>query len=159
MSRISTCLWFEKEAEAAARLYTSVVPNSRVTRIGRAPANYPGGAEGDVLTVDFELDGVGFMGLNGGKQESYGNAASIMVACDTQAEIDRLWQALVADGGQEIQCGWLRDRWGVPWQVFPRRMTEVIAGPDRAAARRVFEAMTPMVKIDLAAIERAAAGR
>ena len=158
MSRISTCLWFEKDAEAAARLYTSVVPGSRITRVGRAPSAYPGGAEGDVLTVEFELDGVGFMGLNGGVQENYGNAASVMVACDSQEEIDRVWTALTAEGGQEIQCGWLRDRWGVPWQVFPRRMTEVIAGSDRDAARRVFESMMTMVKIDLAAIERAAAG-
>ena len=158
MSHVSTCLWFAKEAEAAARLYTSVVPNSRITRVGRAPSQYPGGAEGDVLTVEFELDGARFMGLNGGRQEAYGNAASVMVACETQEEIDRLWTALTADGGSEIQCGWLRDRWGVPWQVFPRRMTEIIAGPDAAAAKRVFEAMMPMVKIDLAAIERAAAG-
>ena len=158
MSRISTCLWFASEGEQAAQFYTSLVPNSRIVRVGRAPSDYPGGAEGSVITVEFELDGVGFMALNGGVAETYGNAASIMVACDTQEEIDRLWTALTTDGGSEIQCGWLRDRWGVPWQVFPRRMTDFIAGPDRDAARRVFEAMMPMVKIDLAAIERAAAG-
>ncbi len=158
MTKVATCLWFDKDAEEAIHLYTSLVPNSRVTRVGHAPSDYPSGAEGEVLTVEFELDGVPFMGLNGGGRQDYGNAASIMVACESQAEIDRLWSALTADGGAEIQCGWLRDRWGVPWQIFPRVLTDIIAGPDREAARRAFEAMMPMVKIDIAAIERAAAG-
>ena len=158
MSQVGTCLWFAKDAEPAARLYTAVIPNSRITRVGRAPSAYPGGEEGDVLTVEFELDGQRFMGLNGGSTETYGNAASVTVACETQEEIDRIWAALTADGGKEVQCGWLHDRWGVPWQVFPRRLVELNTGPDREAARRVFQAMMSMVKIDLAAIERAAAG-
>ena len=158
MPSTGVCLWFAREAEEAARLYTSTIPNSRITRIAKAPSDYPGGKAGDVLTVEFELGGATFMGLNGGSQESYGNAASITVACDTQEEIDRIWAALTGEGGQEIQCGWLRDRWGVPWQVFPKRLVELNASPDPDVAKRVFQAMMTMVKIDLAAIERAAAG-
>ncbi len=156
MSRITTCLWFEKDGEAAARRYTSLVPNSRVTRVARAPADYPGGEAGDVLTVEFELDGAAFLALNGGSKADYGTAASVVVLCDDQAEIDRLWEALLAGGGSELACGWLRDGWGVPWQITPRRLMELNASPDPVVAKAVFEAMMTMVKIDLAAIERAA---
>ncbi len=157
MSRITTCLWFEKDGEAAARRYTSLVPNSRVTRLARAPSDYPGGEAGDVLTVEVELDGAAFLALNGGTKADYGTVASVVVLCDDQAEIDRLWDGLLADGGSELACGWVRDRWGVPWQVTPRRLMELNASADPAVAKAVFESMMTMVKIDLAAIERAAA--
>lgn len=158
MSKITTCLWYDSDAEAAARLYTSLVPNSAITRITHSPGEYPGGKEGDVLTVEFTLDGAQFLGLNGHSKQEYGFAASIVVACNDQEEVDHLWAALTAAGGRESQCGWLYDRYGVPWQVTPRRLTELVSGPDREAARRAFEAMMPMTKIDIAAIEAAAAG-
>lgn len=156
MSKISTCLWYDSDAEEAAQLYTSLVANSAVHRITRAPADFPNGKAGDVLMVEFSLDGTRFLGLNGHSKQDYGFAASIIVQCDDQAEVDRLWEALTCNGGQESQCGWLRDRFGVPWQITPRRLTEVMSGPDREAAARAFEAMMPMKKIDIATIEAAA---
>ena len=157
MSKVTTCLWFDKDAEAAARFYTSLVPNSAVTHVQPSPVDYPGGKAGDVITVTFTLDGQQYMGLNGHTQETYGNAASIMVSCETQEEIDRLWDAL-KEGGKTLACGWLNDRWGVPWQIFPRRHMEIMTGPDQAAAKRAMEAMMTMVKFDLAKIEEAAKG-
>ncbi|MBI3923941.1 MAG: VOC family protein [Armatimonadetes bacterium] len=158
MSKITTCLWYDSDAEEAARLYTSLVPNSAITRVSRAPSDFPNGKAGDVLMVEFTLDGAQFLGLNGHSKQEFGLAASIIVACDDQAEVDRLWAALTADGGRESQCGWLYDRFGVPWQITPRRLTELVSGPDREASRRAFEAMMPMKKIDIATIEAAAAG-
>lgn len=156
MSKVTTCLWFASEAHEAAKLYTSLVPNSAIEGVHGAPADNPGTAEGAVLTVSFILDGQRFMGLNGGRPEAYGNAASIMVACDTQGEIDRLWDALLQGGGKTLACGWLNDRWGVPWQIYPRRLLELTQGEDKAAAQRVFTAMMGMVKLDLAGLEDAA---
>ncbi|MGY2046842.1 VOC family protein [Methylobacterium sp. JK268] len=157
MATVSTCLWFEREAEAAVRLYVSLVPDSGITHVQRAPGPWPGGEPGDVILVAFTLGGQRFQALNGGRPAEYGFAASISVACADQGEVDRLWEALTADGGSEIMCGWLRDRWGVPWQVFPARLPQLLADPDPAVAARVFTAMQDMVRIDLSALERAAA--
>jgi predicted 3-demethylubiquinone-9 3-methyltransferase (glyoxalase superfamily) len=158
MSKVSTCLWFGKDAEAAVRFYVSLVPGSSVGKIQRSPASWPGGEAGDVILVTFTLGGQSFQALNGGSPASYGTAASISVACSDQAEVDRLWTALTADGGAEIMCGWLRDRWGVPWQIVPEVLPRLLADPDPAVSERVFTAMTKMVKLDVAALERAAAG-
>ncbi|MBV8613137.1 MAG: VOC family protein [Acetobacteraceae bacterium] len=158
MSKVSTCLWFEKDAEAAVRFYVSLVPGSSLEHIQRSPGTWPGGAAGDVILVAFTLGGQSFQALNGGTTASYGIAASISVKCADQAEVDRLWTALVADGGSEIMCGWLRDRWGVPWQIVPEILPRLLDHPDPSVSGRVFAAMTKMVKLDVATLERAAAG-
>ncbi len=158
MPKLSTCLWFGNDAEAAVRFYVSLVPGSGIDHVLRSPGKWPGGEAGDVILVAFTLGGQSFQALNGGASASYGTAASISVACADQAEVDRLWAALTADGGAEIQCGWLRDRWGVPWQIVPELLPRLLADPDPAVAGRVFAAMTEMVKLDIAALERAAAG-
>ena len=158
MAGVSTCLWFGREAEAAVRFYVSVVPDSAIGRMQRAPEAWPGGAAGDVILIDFRLGGQSFQALNGGTPAEYGTAASISVACADQAEVDRLWAALTADGGTEIMCGWLRDRWGIPWQIVPEVLPRLLADPDPDVAARAFAAMRTMVKLDAAAIERAAAG-
>jgi predicted 3-demethylubiquinone-9 3-methyltransferase (glyoxalase superfamily) len=158
MSNVSTCLWFGKDVEAAVRLYVSLVPNSSIAHIQRSPAPWPGGDAGDVIMISFTLGGQNFQALNGGAAADYGTAASISVECDDQAEVDRLWSALAGDGGSEIMCGWLRDKWGVPWQIVPAMLPRLLADPDPAVAGRVFTAMTQMVKLDIATLERAAAG-
>lgn len=158
MPKVSTCLWFGKDIEAAVGLYVSLVPDSRIDHVQRSPGPWPGGEAGDALLVAFTLGGQGFQALNGGGQADYGMAASISVACADQDEVDRLWAALIADGGSEIMCGWLRDRWGVPWQIVPTILPRLLADPDPAVARRVFSAMQDMIKLDIAALERAAAG-
>ena len=158
MSRVSTCLWFERDAQAAVRRYVDLVPGSRLDHIQRAPAPWPGGAEGDVLLITFMLGGHSFQALNGGQKADYSFAASISIVCADHTEVDRLWAALVADGGAEIQCGWLRDRWGVPWQIVPEALPRLLADPDPAVAARAFAAMQDMVKLDVAALERAARG-
>jgi predicted 3-demethylubiquinone-9 3-methyltransferase (glyoxalase superfamily) len=156
MARVATCLWFEKDGEAAARFYVSLLPNSTVDHVQRSPGPWPAGAAEDVILIDFTLNGQRYQALNGGSSADYGTAASISVECQTQAEVDRLWTALTADGGQEIMCGWLRDRWGVPWQIVPAVLPRLLADPDPAVAARAFAAMQTMVKLDAAAIERAA---
>ena len=158
MAKVSTCLWFDRDAEAAVRFYVSLVPESRIEHVERAPAPWPGGDKGDVILVAFTLGGQSFHALNGGSPANYATAASISVDCETQAEVDRLWAALTADGGSEILCGWLRDKWGVPWQIVPQNLPRLLADPDPAVAARAFDAMTKMVKLDMAALERAAAG-
>jgi predicted 3-demethylubiquinone-9 3-methyltransferase (glyoxalase superfamily) len=158
MASVSTCLWFGQDAEAAVRFYVSLVPESSLDGIQRSPGAWPGGAAGDVIMLMFTLGGQRFQALNGGKPANYGTAASISVMCSDQAEVDRLWTALTADGGAEIMCGWLRDKWGVPWQIVPDALPRLLAGADPLAAARVFAAMTKMVKLDVAALERAAAG-
>jgi predicted 3-demethylubiquinone-9 3-methyltransferase (glyoxalase superfamily) len=130
MSKVSTCLWFGNDAETAVRFYVSLVPGSSLTHIQRSPGNWPGGVAGDVILVTFTLGGQSFQALNGGAPASYGTAASISVQCADQAEVDRLWTALTADGGAEIQCGWLRDKWGVPWQIVPDILPRLLADPD-----------------------------
>ena len=130
MSKVSTCLWFGKDAEAAVRLYVSLVPGSGVTHIQRSPGDWPGGVAGEVILVTFTLGDQSFQALNGGAPADYGTAASISVECDDQAEVDRLWTALTADGGSEIMCGWLRDKWGIPWQIVPRILPRLLADAD-----------------------------
>jgi predicted 3-demethylubiquinone-9 3-methyltransferase (glyoxalase superfamily) len=158
MSNVSTCLWFGKDAEAAVRFYVSLVPGSSINHIQRSPGSWPGGEAGDVILLNFTLGGQKFQALNGGDPADYNNAASISVECADQTEVDRLWSALTADGGAEIMCGWLRDKWGVPWQIVPQIMPRLLADPDPAVASRAFTAMTKMIKLDIAALERAAAG-
>ena len=158
MSKVSTCLWFGKDAETAVRFYVSVVPGSSIDNVQRSPGTWPGGQAGDVILVTFTLGGQSFQALNGGAPASYGTAASISVECSDQAEVDRLWAALTGDGGSEIQCGWLRDRWGVPWQIVPKILPRLLADPDPAVSGRVFVAMTKMIKLDIAGLDRAAAG-
>jgi predicted 3-demethylubiquinone-9 3-methyltransferase (glyoxalase superfamily) len=155
MSTASTCLWFGKDAEAAVRFYVSLVPDSRVTHVQHAPAAWPGGDAGEVILLTFTLGGQSFQALNGGLPANYGTAASISIACADQAEVDRLWAALTAEGGQELMCGWLRDRWGVPWQIVPTILPRLLADPDPNVAARAFDAMTKMIKLDVAALERA----
>jgi predicted 3-demethylubiquinone-9 3-methyltransferase (glyoxalase superfamily) len=155
---VKTCLWFERDAEHAVRRYVELVPNSRIADVRRSPSPWSGGQAGDVIVVDFALGGQAFMALNGGTRVEYGTAASISVECTHQKEVDRLWGALTADGGLETRCGWLCDRWGVPWQIVPAALRRLLSHADRAVAARVFTAMQAMVKIDVAALERAAKG-
>jgi predicted 3-demethylubiquinone-9 3-methyltransferase (glyoxalase superfamily) len=158
MAKVKTCLWFRNDAEAAVRFYVSLLPGSQIEHVLHSPGPWPGGEPGAVILVDFTLGGTSFQALNGGTQADYGTAASISVECADQTEIDRLWAALTADGGSEIMCGWLRDRWGVPWQIFPEVLPRLLADRDPSVAARAFEAMQSMVKLDVAALERAAKG-
>ena len=156
--KVSTCLWFDTQAEEAARFYVSLFENSRITGLSR----YGKGArmpEGTPLVVSFELAGTAFMALNGGPIFPHTEAASLTVQCDSQAEIDRLWSALVADGGKEVQCGWLKDRYGLSWQIVPSRIHDMMQGSDQARTDRVMAAIMTMVKLDLAKIEAAYEGR
>ena len=157
-SKNTICLWYENAALEAAQFYARTFPDSRVGAIFRAPSDYPSGKEGDVLTVEFTVMGIPCLGLNGGPAFKQTEAFSFQVATDDQAETDRLWNAIVDNGGQESACGWCKDKWGVSWQITPRVLTAGIADPDRAAAKRVFQAMMTMRKIDVAAIEAARRG-
>jgi predicted 3-demethylubiquinone-9 3-methyltransferase (glyoxalase superfamily) len=157
MEKITPCLWFDGTAEEAAHFYVSLLPDSRIDEITRAPTDYPSGKAGDVLTVLFTLGGRQFLGLNGGSYFTFNEAVSFQIHCDDQAEVDRLTNALSAVPDAE-QCGWIKDRWGLSWQIVPRRLTELISSPDTAKAKRVMEAMMEMKRIDIAAIEAAAAG-
>jgi len=152
------CLWYDGAAEEAARFYARTFPDSAVGAILRAPADYPSGKQGDVLVVEFTVIGIACMGLNGGPGITHNEAFSFQVATDDQAETDRLWDAIVGNGGRESACGWCKDKWGLSWQITPRVLTAALADPDRAAARRAFEAMMKMGKIDIAAIEAARRG-
>ncbi|GAA1427104.1 VOC family protein [Microlunatus lacustris] len=156
MPAIIPCLWFDGQAEEAARFYVSVFPNSRVLSVNPAPEGTPGVGPGDTLIVEFELDGARFTGLNGGPQFHFDEAVSFQIDTADQAETDRYWDALVADGGEESVCGWLRDRYGLSWQVVPHRLTELTTDPDPARASRAIKAMLEMRRIDIAAIEAAA---
>jgi predicted 3-demethylubiquinone-9 3-methyltransferase (glyoxalase superfamily) len=152
------CLWYDGTALEAAEFYAATFPDSSVNGVHRAPGDYPAGKEGDVLTVDFTVCGIPCMGLNGGPMVKHGEAFSFQIATDDQAETDRLWDAIVGNGGQESECGWCKDKWGLSWQITPRALTDAFTGPDRAAAKRVFEAMMTMRKIDVARIEAARRG-
>ena len=156
MSKIAPCLWFDGNAEEAANLYVSLLPDSRIDKVMRSPADTPSGPEGSVLTVEFTLAGQKFIGLNGGPEFRFNEAVSFTIDCADQAEVDRLWQELSADESAEI-CGWLKDRFGLSWQIIPRALPELLGDPDPAKARRVMQAMLKMKKIDVAALERAAA--
>ncbi|MBI6899410.1 VOC family protein [Pseudomonas putida] len=154
----SICLWYDNDAEDAANFYASTFPDSRVTAVHKAPADYPSGKTGDVITVEFTVLGIPCIGLNGGKAFSHSEAFSFQVATDSQEETDRYWDAIVANGGSESVCGWCKDRWGLSWQISPRVLTQAVASPDRALAKRAFEAMLQMGKIDIATIEKAIKG-
>ena len=157
MSKNTICLWYDKDAEAAARFYTAIFPDSAVGAVHHAPSDYPGGKEGDVLTVEFTVLGIPCVGLNGGPVFKHNEAFSIQIATEDQAETDRYWNAIVGNGGQENQCGWCKDKWGISWQITPRVLTDALAaGGDEA--KRAFAAMMDMKKIDLAAIEAARRG-
>ena len=157
-SKNTVCLWYEKDALAAAEFYAATFPDSRVDAVHRAPSDYPSGKEGDVITVAFTVMGIPCIGLNGGTAFKPSEAFSFQVATEDQAETDRLWNAIVGNGGKASECGWCKDKWGVSWQITPRVLIEGYTSPDRAAAKRVFEAMMTMGKIDVAAIERARRG-
>ena len=152
------CLWYDRDAEAAARFYAKTFPNSSVGAVNRAPGDFPSGKKGDVLTVDFNVMGVPCLGLNGGPEFKHNEAFSFQVATADQAETDRYWNAIVGNGGQESACGWCKDKWGVSWQITPQALTNAVTGPDPAAAKRAFDAMMEMRKIDIATIEAARKG-
>ena len=158
-SKNTICLWYDGDALAAANFYAETFPDSAVTAVFRAPGDYPEGKQGNVLTVEFTVAGIPCLGLNGGPQIKHSEAFSFQIATDDQAETDRLWNAVVGNGGQESACGWCKDRWGLSWQITPRALMAAISDPDRAAAKRAFEAMMTMGKIDIAAIEVARQGR
>jgi predicted 3-demethylubiquinone-9 3-methyltransferase (glyoxalase superfamily) len=157
MPKPYACLWFNGEAEEAAEFYTGIFPNSRIDKVGRATADYPSGKKGDLLTVDFTLDGQRFQGLNGGPDFTFNEAVSFVIDCEDQAEIDRYWDALTAGGGEPGPCGWLKDRFGVSWQVVPQRLYEMLDGPPDAA-ERAFAAMLQMGKLEVAELEEAYEG-
>ena len=152
------CLWYDKDALEAATFYADTFPDSAVTKVTRAPGDYPSGKQGDVLTVEFTVLGIPCIGLNGGPTFKHSEAFSFQVATDDQAETDRYWNAIVGNGGQESECGWCKDKWGLSWQITPRVLTEAFNSPDRAVAKRAFDAMMTMRKIDVAAIEAAVRG-
>src|SRR5688572_12026879 len=151
------CLWFDKDAHEAARFYAATFPDSEVTAVRKAPGDYPGGKKGDVLTVEFTVLGIPCLGLNGGPEFKHSEAFSFQIATDNQEETDRYWNAIVGNGGKESQCGWCKDRWGLSWQITPRVLTDALAAGG-AEAKRAFDAMMPMKKIDIATIEAARRG-
>ena len=155
MDKFSTWLWFDGTAEEAAKLYTSLFPDSRIVRIDRAASDTPGNKEGDVITVEFELGGRSFGGLNGGPTFKFNEAISIQVDCEDQAEVDKYWDALTADGGEESMCGWLKDKYGLSWQIVPKQLTQLLRSSDPDAARRTMEAMLTMQRLDVAALQAA----
>jgi predicted 3-demethylubiquinone-9 3-methyltransferase (glyoxalase superfamily) len=157
MPKNTICIWYDKDAEAAARFYTATFPDSTMGSVHRAPGDYPSGKKGDTLTVEFTVAGVPCIGLNGGPAFKHTEAFSFQILTEDQAETDRYWNAIVGNGGQESQCGWCKDKWGVSWQITPRVLTDALAaGGDQA--KRAFEAMMPMKKIDVATIEKARRG-
>jgi 2-polyprenyl-6-hydroxyphenyl methylase/3-demethylubiquinone-9 3-methyltransferase len=158
IAKNTICLWYDKDAEAAARFYAGTFPDSSVKAVHRAPSDYPSGKAGDVLTVEFTVAGVACLGLNGGPAFKHNEAFSFQIATDDQQETDRYWNAIVGNGGQESACGWCKDKWGLSWQITPIALTQAITDPDPAAAKRAFDAMMKMIKIDIAAIEAARRG-
>ncbi|MBD9435958.1 VOC family protein [Pseudoxanthomonas sp. PXM03] len=152
------CLWYDTDALDAATFYASIFPDSEVKAVHHAPADFPSGKEGDVLTVEFTVLGIPCVGLNGGKAFKQTEAFSFQIATDDQEETDRLWNAIVGNGGQESACGWCKDKWGLNWQITPRVLTEAFTSPDKGVAKRAFEAMMEMRKIDIAKIEAAIRG-
>jgi predicted 3-demethylubiquinone-9 3-methyltransferase (glyoxalase superfamily) len=157
MSKITPCLWYDHDGEEAADFYVTLLPDSRIDKVVRSPTDTPSGPAGQVLIVQFTLAGQPYVALNGGPQFKHSEAVSFMIMTDDQDETDRLWDAIVGNGGEESVCGWCKDKWGVSWQITPRRLLALTAGDDPARAKRAMEAMMEMRKIDIAAIERAAA--
>jgi predicted 3-demethylubiquinone-9 3-methyltransferase (glyoxalase superfamily) len=158
MPKVTPFLWYDGAAEEAARFYTSLLPNSSIDDVFRLPADTPSGPAGTVLTVSFTLAGSNFTALNGGPQFKFTEAVSFQISTEDQEETDRLWNALIADGGSEGRCGWLKDRWGLSWQIIPKRLGQLLSDPDPGRSRRATEAMLTMKKIDIAALESAANG-
>jgi len=152
------CLWYDDDAENAARFYAETFPDSSLDAVHRAPGDYPSGKEGDVLTVEFTVLGIACLGLNGGPAFKHSEAFSFQVATEDQEETDRYWNAIIGNGGQESECGWCKDKWGISWQITPIALTKAYTSPDRAAAKRAFDAMMTMRKIDISAIEAAFRG-
>ena len=159
MSKITPCLWFDGEAEEAAKFYVSLLPDSRIVRVQKNLVDGPAGKAGTVLVVQFTLAGQEYMALNGGTRFEYTHAISFKIDCDDQAEVDRLWDALSSNGGSVERCGWLKDRFGVSWQIVPAVLPELLVGPDRAGAQRAMQAMMQMVKLDIAGLKKAYEGR
>ncbi len=159
IAKNTICLWYDHGAEEAARFYARTFPDSSVGAVRRAPGDYPSGKEGNVLTVEFTVLGIPCLGLNGGPAFKHSEAFSFQVATKDQEETDRYWNAIVGNGGQESECGWCKDQWGISWQITPHALTKAYTSPDRAAAKRAFDAMMTMRKIDVAAIEAAFRGR
>ena len=158
MDKIIPCLWYNHDAEEAANFYVTLLPDSEIQNVVRSPADTPSNKAGDVLVVEFTLAGRPYIGLNGGPLFRFSEAVSFQIRTEDQAETDRLWDAIVSNGGAESMCGWCKDRWGLSWQITPKRLLELNADPDPARARRAMEAMLKMRKIDIAAVERAADG-
>jgi predicted 3-demethylubiquinone-9 3-methyltransferase (glyoxalase superfamily) len=158
MSKITPCLWFDGEAEEAANFYVSLLPDSKIEVVQRNSIDSPGGKAGTVLVVEFTLAGQRFMALNGGMRFEYTHAVSFKIDCADQAELDRLWDALLANGGQAERCGWLKDRYGLSWQIVPTGLPKYLGGEDRAGAQRAMQAMLGMVKFDIAALKKAYEG-
>jgi len=159
MSKIAPCLWFKDEAEEAVNFYVSLLPNSRIDYVQRNVEDSPGGKEGTVLVIEFTLAGQRFQALNGGVKFEHSYAVSFSIDCADQAEVDRLWDRLLQGGGKEEQCGWLKDKYGMSWQIVPSMLPKMLADPDKEKARCVFQAMLKMVKIDVAALKRAYEGQ
>lgn len=158
IAKNTICIWYDNDAEGAARFYTETFPDSSIIALNHAPSDYPSGKEGDVLTVQFTVLGIACLGLNGGPAFKHSEAFSFQIATEDQEETDRYWNAIVNHGGQESECGWCKDKWGISWQITPRILTEAYTGSDRAVAKRVFEAMMTMKKIDIAVVKAAIAG-
>jgi len=156
MTEITPCLWYDHAAEEAANFYVTLFPDSRIDNVVRSPADNPSGPEGSVLVVEFTLSGKPYIGLNGGPQFPFTEAVSFQVRTKDQAETDRLWDAIVGNGGEESQCGWCKDRWGLNWQITPQRLLDLMADKDTDRARRAMTAMMEMKKIDIATVEQAA---
>jgi predicted 3-demethylubiquinone-9 3-methyltransferase (glyoxalase superfamily) len=157
--KITPCLWFEGNALEAAEFYTSVFPNSAISEVHKSRADTPGGKAGSVLFVTFTLAGQGYQAFNGGPHDKFNDAISLLVSCEDQAEVDRLWAALTADGGRPVQCGWLKDKFGLSWQIVPKRLAELMSSSDPEKGKRVMQALMKMIKIDIAGLEAAAEGR
>ena len=155
---ISPCLWFDGGAEEAAEFYTSIFPDSQVDHIWRTTVDTPGAKEGAVILVEFTIAGLSYQALNGGPHDQFNDAISLSVTCKDQAEVDRFWDALTADGGRPVQCGWLKDRFGVSWQIVPEALLRMMKDKDPAKSKRVMEAMMQMVKLDVAKLEHAYEG-
>lgn len=158
IAKNTICLWYDNDAEGAARFYAETFPNSSIGAVVAAPGDYPSGKEGDIITVEFTVIGIPCIGLNGGAAFQHNEAFSFQVATDDQEETDRYWNAIVDNGGQESECGWCKDKWGISWQIIPVALTKAFTSPDRVAAKRAFDAMMTMKKIDISAIEAAFRG-
>ncbi len=153
--KIAPCLWFDRHAEEAAMFYTAIFPDSRIDHVQRSPIDYPGGKAGDVILVEFTLAGQRYQALNGGPHHPFTDAISLSVTCQDPAEVDRYWDALTAEGGTAVMCGWLKDKYGVSWQIVPEAMMAMMRDADPAKSKRAMEAMMHMVKLDIAALQRA----